>query len=115
LRHCNLKFSSKPRLPRAIADTHRIWRFNEAAASTIEAAELLDTTVTAARISSLARDRASPAAWTDDEIKRALTHGVGRDGRAFKLPMARQAYYGKLTAADLDALVAWVRTIPPID
>jgi hypothetical protein len=54
-------------------------------------------------------------AWTDDEIKRALTHGVGRDGRAFKLPMARQAYYSKLTAADLDALVAWVRTIPPID
>jgi hypothetical protein len=54
-------------------------------------------------------------AWTDDEIKRALTHGVGRDGRAFKLPMARQMYYSKLTAADLDAIVAWVRTIPPIE
>jgi mono/diheme cytochrome c family protein len=54
-------------------------------------------------------------AWTDDEIKRALTHGVGRDGRAFKLPMARQIYYSKLTAADLDAIVAWVRTIPPME
>jgi mono/diheme cytochrome c family protein len=51
-------------------------------------------------------------AWSDSEIKRALTHGVGRDGRAFKLPMARQVYFGKMTDADLDAIVAWVRTIP---
>jgi hypothetical protein len=29
--------------------------------------------------------------------------------------MARQMYYGKLTAADLDAIVAWARTIPPIE
>jgi hypothetical protein len=28
--------------------------------------------------------------------------------------MARQMYYGKLTAADLDAIAAWTRTIPPI-
>ena len=54
-------------------------------------------------------------AWTDDEIKRALTHEVGRDGRAFKLPMARGMYYSRLTATDLDAIVAWVRTIPPIE
>lgn len=51
-------------------------------------------------------------AWTDDEIKKALTQGVGRDGRAFKTPMARQVYFSKLTAQDLDAIVAWVRTIP---
>jgi biotin-(acetyl-CoA carboxylase) ligase len=51
-------------------------------------------------------------AWTDDEIKKALTRGVGRDGRAFKTPMARQVYFSKLTAQDLDAIVAWVRTIP---
>ena len=54
-------------------------------------------------------------AWTDAEIKKALTHGVGRDGRAFKLPMARQAYYSQLTAQDLDALVAWVRTLPSLE
>ena len=54
-------------------------------------------------------------AWSDDDIKRALTHGVGRDGRVFKLPMARQMYYSKLTPTDLDAIVAWVRTIPPIE
>jgi mono/diheme cytochrome c family protein len=54
-------------------------------------------------------------AWSDAEIKRALTHGVGRDGRAFKLPMARQIYFSKMTDDDLNALVAWVRTIPPLD
>jgi mono/diheme cytochrome c family protein len=53
--------------------------------------------------------------WTDAEIKRALTHGVGRDGRAFKPPMARQIYFGKATDDDLNALVAWVRSIPPLE
>lgn len=54
-------------------------------------------------------------AWSDSEIRRALTNGVGRDGRRFKLPMARQIYYSKMADADLDAIVAWVRTIPPIE
>ena len=54
-------------------------------------------------------------AWTDNDIKKALTQGVGRDGRAFKTPMARHVYFSKLTAQDLDAIVAWVRTIPPAE
>ena len=54
-------------------------------------------------------------AWSDAEIKRALTQGVSRDGRAFKQPMARQGYFSKMTEADLDALVAWLRTVPPIE
>jgi len=54
-------------------------------------------------------------AWTDVEIRRGLTHGVSRDGRAFKQPMARQDYFSRMTDADLDALVAWIRTIPPIE
>jgi mono/diheme cytochrome c family protein len=53
-------------------------------------------------------------AWSDAEIKRALTHGVGRDGRAFKQPMARQIYFNRMTEQDLNAIVAWLRTIPPI-
>jgi mono/diheme cytochrome c family protein len=53
--------------------------------------------------------------WSDAELKRALTHGVARDGRAFKLPMARQVYFSKMTDQDLEALVAWVRTIPPLE
>jgi mono/diheme cytochrome c family protein len=54
-------------------------------------------------------------AWTDAEIKQALTKGIDRNGRSFHLPMARHVYYSKMTAADIDAIVAWVRTIPPIE
>lgn len=54
-------------------------------------------------------------AWSDAEIKRALTHGVGRDGRAFKQPMARQIYFSRMTEQDLNAIVAWLRAIPPIE
>jgi hypothetical protein len=53
-------------------------------------------------------------AWTDAEIKRALTQDAVATA-AFKLPMARQVWYGKMTPDDLDALVAWVRTIPPLE
>jgi mono/diheme cytochrome c family protein len=54
-------------------------------------------------------------AMTDDQIKRVLTQGIGRDGRALKPPMARQVYFAKMTEADINAIVAWVRTIPPIE
>jgi mono/diheme cytochrome c family protein len=54
-------------------------------------------------------------AWTDAEIRRSLTHGVSRDGRPFKLPMARQEYFSRMSNADLDALVAWMRAIPPLE
>lgn len=54
-------------------------------------------------------------AWTDAEIKRAFTQGVSRDGRPFKPPMARQNYFSRMTEEDLDALVAWLRTLPPLE
>jgi mono/diheme cytochrome c family protein len=54
-------------------------------------------------------------ALTDAELKRALTEGIGHDGRRLQLPMARQAYFSKMTEQDLDAIIAWVRTIPPIE
>jgi hypothetical protein len=54
-------------------------------------------------------------AWTDAELKRVFTEGIGRDGRVLKLPMARQRYFSKMTEQDLNAIVAWVRTIPPIE
>jgi Cytochrome c len=53
--------------------------------------------------------------WSDAEIRRALTHGVARDGRPFKPPMARQEFFSRMTESDLDALVAWIRTIPPLE
>jgi mono/diheme cytochrome c family protein len=53
--------------------------------------------------------------WTDEELKRSLVEGVGRDGRKFKPPMARHVYYSRMTEQDLNALMAWVRTIPPLE
>jgi mono/diheme cytochrome c family protein len=54
-------------------------------------------------------------AWTDDEIKRALTQGVSRDGRGFKPPMARHFFYSHMMQDDLDALVVYLRTLPPLE
>lgn len=54
-------------------------------------------------------------AWTDAELKRTLTEGVGHDGRLLKMPMARQAYLSRMTEQDLNAIIAWMRTIPPIE
>ena len=50
--------------------------------------------------------------WSDDEIKRAITQGIGRDGRKLKPPMAF-ASYSRLTMQDQDAIVAFLRTLPP--
>jgi mono/diheme cytochrome c family protein len=52
-------------------------------------------------------------AWTDAEIKRAITHGVARDGRALKQPMAYGSYAG-LNEADLADIVVYLRTVPPL-
>jgi len=51
-------------------------------------------------------------AWTDAEIKRAITHGISKDGSRLKPPMGF-GYYAKMTDADVDAIVAWLRTVPP--
>jgi mono/diheme cytochrome c family protein len=50
--------------------------------------------------------------WTDTEIKTAITQGKRKDGSPLKPPMG-YSYYAKMTDADLDAIVAWVRTLPP--
>jgi len=54
-------------------------------------------------------------AMSDTDLKRVLTQGIGRDGRKLKPPMARHEYFTKMTDTDLNALVVWVRTIPPLD
>lgn len=50
--------------------------------------------------------------WTDDEIKRAITQGISRDGSKLRPPMG-YAFYAKMTPADLDSIVAYLRTVPP--
>jgi mono/diheme cytochrome c family protein len=52
-------------------------------------------------------------AWTDQEIGRAITHGVARDGRMLKPPMA-YTYYAGLKEADLADVIAYLRAVPPL-
>ena len=52
--------------------------------------------------------------WTNDEIKRAITKGILRDGsRLLPFPMD-YASFSTLTADDLDAIVAYLRTVPAV-
>jgi mono/diheme cytochrome c family protein len=49
--------------------------------------------------------------WTDAEIKRAITTGVSKDGSKLKPPMGF-GYYAHMTDADLNDVIAWLRTVP---
>jgi mono/diheme cytochrome c family protein len=53
-------------------------------------------------------------AWSDAEIKRAITAGIDKDGKKLNPPMG-YGYYAHMTDADLDAVIAWVRTLPAKD
>jgi len=59
-----------------------------------------------------AHPTAGIGAWSDAEIISAITHGVARDGRALKPPMAYD-YYAGLTQTDLADIVAYLRAVPP--
>jgi mono/diheme cytochrome c family protein len=49
--------------------------------------------------------------WTDADIKVAITKGVDRQGNKLKPPMGFH-YYSTVSADDLDAIVAYLRTVP---
>ena len=60
--------------------------------------------------------KAGLGGWSDAEIRRALTEGVSKDGHKLKPPMIDYvAYYKTWTSDDMDALIAWIRSIPPIE
>jgi len=52
--------------------------------------------------------------WTDAEIKRAIVQGIDKDGKKLSPPMGFQ-YYAHMADADLNAVIAWLRTVPPKD
>jgi cytochrome c553 len=53
------------------------------------------------------------AKWSDDDIKRAITTAIRPDGTKLAGPMPYD-WYAKMTPGDLDAIVAFMRTIKPI-
>lgn len=52
-------------------------------------------------------------AWSDGEIVRAIREGVSRDGRPL-FPMMAYMNYRELSDDDVLAIVAYLRTLPPI-
>ncbi len=50
--------------------------------------------------------------WSDNEVKQMVTTGTRPDGTRMLPPMA-YPYYANISANDLDALVAYLRTLPP--
>ena len=52
--------------------------------------------------------------WSDAEIKRAITQGVRKDGTPLKPPMG-YPLYARMSDADLNDVVAYLRTVPPKD
>jgi mono/diheme cytochrome c family protein len=52
-------------------------------------------------------------AWSDQEIVRAITTGIARDGHALRPPMAF-GYYAGLNDTDLADIIAYLRTVPPL-
>jgi mono/diheme cytochrome c family protein len=52
------------------------------------------------------------ARWTDPQVEKAITEGVRPDGRELVRTMAFD-WYRNTRKADLDALVAYLRTLPP--
>lgn len=51
--------------------------------------------------------------WTDAEIKKAITEGVSKGNVKLAPPMG-YGFYAKMTGEDLDALVAYLRSLKPL-
>lgn len=52
--------------------------------------------------------------WTDDEIRRALTEGISRNGEIL-FPLMPYGFFQSMTAEDIDAVIAWLRTVPAVE
>ena len=57
--------------------------------------------------------QANLAAWTDDQVKAAITKGVRPDGSHLAAVMDFDRYE-RFSAGDLDALVAYMRSVPAV-
>lgn len=57
---------------------------------------------------------AALAEWSDGEIVRAITAGIGREGQALH-PFMPYDTYARMTEEDVHAVVAYLREMPPIE
>lgn len=53
------------------------------------------------------------SSYTDSDYIRAIRHGVGSDGKPLVVMPAHELYY--LSDADLGAVIAYVKSLPPVD
>lgn len=51
--------------------------------------------------------------WTDDEILRAITQGISKNGDTL-FPLMPYVNYNKMAKDDLLAIIAYIRTLKPI-
>ncbi|MDD9936019.1 MAG: hypothetical protein OXT09_20575 [Myxococcales bacterium] len=58
--------------------------------------------------------RTGLGAWSDAEIKDAFQHGMARDGRVLHWSMPYFIYH-EMTEPDADAVVAYLRSLPPVE
>ena len=68
-------------------------------------------------VRSLISKNITPAAigtWTDGELIRAFTAGVSKDGEPL-FPIMPYPRYGRLSREDVESIVAYVRTLKPIE
>jgi mono/diheme cytochrome c family protein len=57
---------------------------------------------------------ATLADWTDDEIARAMTQGVNKKGDTL-FPVMPYHHYARLTRDDVYSIIAYIRTLKPLD
>jgi mono/diheme cytochrome c family protein len=51
--------------------------------------------------------------YTDDDYVRAIRHGIGLDNQALTIMPAEE--YNKISDDDLGAIIAYLKTLPPVD
>lgn len=54
------------------------------------------------------------AEWTDGELYRAITSGVGRDGRPH-FPVMPYLNFGKMDTEDIHSIIAYLRSLSPVE
>ena len=52
--------------------------------------------------------------WTDGEVFRAITTGVRKNGKPI-FPVMPYHNYGKVDPEDIEAIISYIRTLPPIE